>query len=122
MFSACENVSAFNKNSRPDLAVVIYSNDAETVWNALRLAIVSQQKGDTVVVFVLGKGVDAYLKDTSGYKIHETSLTFLSNGGNIYTCATCAKHRNTEEVQYCTITSIADLYEIIQKSKKLISF
>jgi hypothetical protein len=30
---------------------VIYSNDAETVWNAFRLAYYSQSKGDTVSVF-----------------------------------------------------------------------
>jgi sulfur relay (sulfurtransferase) complex TusBCD TusD component (DsrE family) len=56
------------------------------------------------------------------YDIHKISETFLSNGGVIYTCATCAKNRNTDEVQLCTITSIYDLYEIIKRSKKTISF
>jgi hypothetical protein len=53
LFSSCENVSAFNKNSTPDLAVVIYSSEEETIWNAIRLAIAAQKASDTAVVFVL---------------------------------------------------------------------
>lgn len=120
--SHCDNVSAFNKNSNPDLGIVIYSNDPETVWNALRLANYSQSQGDTVVLFVIGKGVDIYLNDTSMFKINTLSQQFVANGGNIYTCATCAKLRGSEEVKSCTVTSLADLYIIIKKSKKTISF
>lgn len=124
-FSPCENVTAFNKNSNPDLGIIIYSDDAETVWNAMRLAVYSQSKGDSVVVFVTGKGVDAYMKtqnDSDIYNIQIISDKFLSNGGNIYACATCAKTRETEEIQSCTITSIADMYQIIMRSKKLVTF
>ena len=122
LFSGCENVSAFNKSSAPDLGIVISSGDVETVWNALRLGIAAQSKGDTVVVFVISKAVDVFMKDSSSFDIPKTSLQFLSNGGDIYTCATCAKLRYTENVQMCTITSIFDLYEIIKKSKKVVTF
>jgi predicted peroxiredoxin len=122
LFSGCENVSAFNKNSSPALGIVISSGDAETVWNALRLGIAAQSKGDTVVVFVISKAVDVFMKDTSKFDIPKTSLQFVSNGGDIYTCATCAKMRHTENVEMCTITSIFDLYEIIKKSKKVVTF
>src|SRR5574344_648219 len=37
------------KNSQPDLAIVLYTNDAETAWNAMRLATYSQAKRDSVV-------------------------------------------------------------------------
>ena len=36
---------------------IISTDDAETMYNAIRLAIVSVQKGDEVGVFMLGKGV-----------------------------------------------------------------
>jgi predicted peroxiredoxin len=122
MFSGCEGVTAFNKGSNPDLGIIISSNDAETVWNALRLATFSQSKGDTVVIFVVGKALDVYLHDTSKYRIDELCNKFVYNGGNIFACATCAKQRHTENVPSCTITSIADMYEIVKKSKKVLTF
>lgn len=119
---ACESVTAFKKSRTPDLGIIISSGDAETVWNAIRLGVYSQTKGDTVVIFVLGKALDVYMNDTSKFKVHEMSLKFMMNGGDIYACATCAKQRNTENVEYCTITSVADLYEIVKRSKRVLTF
>jgi predicted peroxiredoxin len=122
LFTGCENVTAFNKTSSPDLGIVISSGDAEIVWNALRLGIAAQSKGDSVVIFVISKATDVFIKDSSGFDISKTSLQFVKNGGDIYTCATCAKMRHTDNVQMCTITSIYDLYEIIQRSKRMVTF
>lgn len=122
VFSGCENVTAFNKSSTPDIGIVISSGEAETVWNALRLGIAAQSKGDSVVVFVISKAVDVFIKDTSKFDIPKTSEQFVAKGGTILTCATCAKMRHTENVQMCTITSIFDLYEIVKRSKKVVSF
>lgn len=36
---------------------IISTDDAETIYNAMRLANVAGQKGDEVSVFMLGKGV-----------------------------------------------------------------
>ena len=104
------------------MGIVISSGDAETVWNALRLGIAAQTKGDSVVIFVISKAVDVFMNDTSKFDIPKTSTQFVSNGGDIYTCATCAKKRHIENVQMCTITSIFDLYEIIKRSKKVVTF
>ena len=41
------------------LAIVIYSNDPETVWNAFRFGVFARKQGDAVSVFLLGKGVEA---------------------------------------------------------------
>lgn len=122
LFSGCENVTAFNKSRTPGLGIVISSGEAETVWNALRLGIAAQTKGDSVVVFVISKAVDVFLKDTSKFEIQKTSEQFLAKGGDIYTCATCAKMRHADNVEMCTITSIFDLYEIIKRSKKVVTF
>ena len=40
------------------LGIVIYSTDAETVWNAFRLGVFSLKEGDEVKVFLLAKGVE----------------------------------------------------------------
>jgi uncharacterized protein involved in oxidation of intracellular sulfur len=36
---------------------IVTSDDAETIYNAMRLANVGVEKGDKVSVFMLGKGV-----------------------------------------------------------------
>lgn len=50
------------------LGIIIYSNDAETVWNAYRFANFSLNKGDAVKVFLLAKGVE--------YETHSLQLCF----------------------------------------------
>jgi uncharacterized protein involved in oxidation of intracellular sulfur len=37
--------------------IIISTDDAETIYNAMRLANVGVKKGDSVGVFMLGKGV-----------------------------------------------------------------
>ena len=83
LFSGCENVSAFSKSRTPDIGIIISSGDAETVWNALRLGIAAQSKGDSVVIFVISKAVDVFIKDTSKFDIPKSSQQFLYNGGDI---------------------------------------
>ena len=39
------------------LLFIIKTNDGETIYNAMRLANVAEQRGDEVTVFMLGKGV-----------------------------------------------------------------
>ena len=118
----CANSTAFSKKSTPDLGIVINSGDAETVWNALRLATLSQSKGDTVVIFVLGKGIDVFLKENKDFDILSLSTSFVAKGGQILACGTCVKLRGTDEVKTCTISSLVDLYEIVKRSKKVLTF
>ncbi len=40
-----------------NILFIITTNDAETVYNAMRLANISVERGDEVNVFMLGKGV-----------------------------------------------------------------
>jgi sulfur relay (sulfurtransferase) complex TusBCD TusD component (DsrE family) len=118
----CASTAAFPENLTPDLGIVIYTNDDETVWNAFRLATFSQVKGDTVVIFLLGKGIDPFLRDTSKFDIKSLHQKFASEGGQIIVCGTCAHQRGTDNVNMCTVASIADLYEIVKRSKKVITF
>ena len=37
------------------IGIVIYSNDAETVWNALRFGNYAVKEGDSVATFLIGK-------------------------------------------------------------------
>lgn len=120
--SGCEQFTSFKKNSQPDLAIVIYTNDIETAWNAMRLATFSQAKGDSVVIFLLGKGLDGFQMKDKNFDLEPLKETFVGNGGQIIACGSCAKIRGTDEIGMCTISGMADLYAIINRSKKIISF
>jgi uncharacterized protein involved in oxidation of intracellular sulfur len=107
---------------KTDLAIVISSSDPETVWNAFRLANYSaSQKSDTKV-FLLGKGVEAQdIKDET-FDVKKMMENFVASGGQIMACGTCLKLRNTEGSALCPVSTLADLYMLIQQSDKVLNF
>ena len=50
---------------------IISTNDAETAYNAMRLANVAVKKGDDVSVFMLGKGVLFEQSSTEQFNVME---------------------------------------------------
>ena len=128
VFLACISYRTYAKSpaQKPgfptSIGMVIYSNDIETVWNALRLANYSKNQGDTVNVFLLGKGVELDNLVKTDKDLKEQADKFLENGGVILGCGTCLKSRNNNEPQVCTFSSLADLYELIRKNKIVLTF
>jgi hypothetical protein len=111
------------KTTKPtSIGIVIYSNDAETVWNALRLANYSVSAGDTVQIFLLGKGVELDTLAKKNTDLKEQTELFLKAGGNILGCGTCLQSRNNFTPQMCKMSSMSDLYDIIKKSKVVMTF
>jgi hypothetical protein len=104
------------------IGIVIYSNDVETVWNALRFANYSKKQNDTVSIFLLGKGVELENLVKSDKNIKEQTDSFLDTGGTILGCGTCLKSRNNNEPQVCKFSSLKDLYEIVRKNKIVMTF
>ncbi len=109
-------------SSQPTIGIVLYSNDAETVWNALRLANYSLNKGDTVAIFLLGKGVEALSIESKEFDIKTQTENFTSKGGQILACGTCLKMRKNDNIKACTVSTLEDLYTIINQSKKVLTF
>lgn len=103
------------------LGIVIYSNDAETVWNAFRLGTFALKEGDEVNVFLLGKGVECESLDTEKFKVTEQMQGFVDAGGTIYACGTCLRIRNSEGSELCPLSTMADLYRIVRESDRVIS-
>jgi len=58
------------------LLIIISTDDAETIYNAMRLAIVGIKKGDEVSVFMLGKGVLFEESSTPQFNIKEVMDQF----------------------------------------------
>ncbi len=104
------------------IGMVIYSNDYETVWNAMRLANYSKNQGDTVTIFLLGKGVELDSMVVKNTDLSSQTDGFLSNGGVILGCGTCLRSRNNKEPKVCTYSSLADLYGIIRRNKVVLTF
>mgnify|MGYP000530729188 CR=1 FL=1 len=64
-----------------NLLFIISTDDAEIVYNAMRLANVAVEKGDEVNVFMLGKGVLFEQIDSQQFHVKEQVDKFK---GNLY--------------------------------------
>jgi len=102
--------------------IIIYSNDAETVWNAFRFANFSLKEGDTVKIFLLAKGVEYEKLDSEKFDIKKQAKSFLKNNGKTFACGTCLKSRESEGSQMCPLSTMKDLYDIVKESDKVVSF
>jgi len=129
VFMACVFTNAITaKSPAPDsgskttIGMVIYSNDVETVWNALRLANYSKNQGDTVSIFLLGKGVELDSMVLRDNNLKDQTEKFLENGGTILGCGTCLHSRNNKDPQVCNFSSLADLYALVRKNKIVLTF
>lgn len=114
--------SSTNSSKPTNIGIIIYSNDAEKVWNALRLANYSIIAGDTVNIFLLGKGVDIDSYDNKNFNVKEQSETFTKGGGKILACGTCLQSRNISSPKVCSISTMSELYDMIRKSKITLTF
>ncbi len=104
------------------VGIVINSNDVETVWNALRLANYSNAEGDTVCIFLLGKGVEVEKLVETNEDIKTQVDKLLDNGGEMLGCGTCLKSRNNLDPKVCKFSSMGDLYDLIRKNKVVLTF
>lgn len=104
------------------LAIVIYSNDAETAWNAFRFGLFSRKQGDAVSVFLLGKGVEAESLESDKFDVVGQMRSFSEAGGSILACGTCLKLRQIEGLDICPVSTMHDLHALIRDSDKVLSF
>lgn len=103
------------------LGVIITQTDPETVFNALRLALFSLEQGDTVRVFLSGKGVDIDKIDDPKFNVRDHAQKVLDAGGQFLACGACLKLRKSEGSEICPLSTMKDQYEIIRDSDKVIT-
>ncbi len=104
------------------LGIVIYSGDAEVVWNAFRFGNFALNQGDQVKVFLLAKGVEAESLDTDKFKVTDMMKDFVKAGGQIQACGTCLSFRHSEGSKLCPLSTIRDMYNIVKESDKVVTF
>jgi len=103
------------------LGLIIYSTDAETVWNGFRLGVYALAQGDKVTAFLLAKGVECESLNTDQFKVSEQMQTFVDKGGEILACGTCLKLRHSEGSELCPLSTMKDLYEVVRDSDKVVT-
>ena len=118
----CGGATITNITKPTSIGIVIYSNDVETVWNAIRFANFSKNQGDTVSIFLLGKGVELDNLVKTDMNIKEQTDSFLKSGGAILGCGTCLQSRKINEPQVCKFSSMNDLYDLVRKDKIVMTF
>ena len=104
------------------LAIVISTNEPETVFNALRLGNFAAREGDDVGIFLIGKGVELDRIADSQFDVRGQSETFLNNRGIIMACGTCLKLRESGGSDLCPLSTMKDLYELIRDADRVVSF
>jgi uncharacterized protein involved in oxidation of intracellular sulfur len=115
------------QGERMKIAIIIYSNDSETAWNAFRFANTSRSFDNDVNVFLLGKGVEVAMISTLQYDVLEQLRLFQSNGGRIMGCGVCCESRKTEmpfllEELKCDMGSMKQLYGLVAEADKILTF
>ncbi len=104
------------------LGLVVYSTDAETLWNGFRLGVFAREAGDEVTAFLMAKGVDAETHDTEPFNVKQMMQSFVDAGGRILACGTCLKLRHSEGAELCPLSTLKDLHELIRDSDRVVSF
>ncbi|SEH37019.1 uncharacterized protein involved in oxidation of intracellular sulfur [Halopenitus malekzadehii] len=103
------------------LGIVIETNDPERVWNAFRLGITAVEDGHDVSVFLLGAGVESEEITHDTFDVRDRMTAFVDAGGDLEACGTCLDLRNEEGSDYCPMSTMADLLEIVTESDRVLT-
>jgi sulfur relay (sulfurtransferase) complex TusBCD TusD component (DsrE family) len=102
------------------LGMIITQTDAETVFNALRLALYSLQQGDEVRLFFSGKGVEIDQIEDAKFDVKQQAQKVLEAGAQFFACGACLKLRDAKGSEICPLSTLKDQYEIVRDSDKVI--
>lgn len=104
------------------LGIIIYSTDAEVVFNAFRLANFSVKEKDDVRLFLMASGVEYESLNSDQFPIVDLAQSFVDNNGQILACGTCLNLRQIDSSDLCPLSTMKDLYELIRDCDKTVTF
>lgn len=102
-----------------NILFIITTDDAEKVYNAVRLANTAVNKGDRVSIFMLGKGVCFEQISSEQFDIKSEIDKFK---GDMYVWGVCMKTHGLVRSEVCPIGYMNDLYELIVEADKVLTF
>ncbi len=103
------------------LGIIITHTDPETVFYTLRQATYSLQQGDSVRIFLSGRGVEIDRIDDPKFDVKDMAQKVLDAGGQFFACGTCLKLRQAGGSEICPLSTLKDHYEIVRDSDRLIT-
>lgn len=104
------------------LGIIIYSVDAEVVWNVFRLANLSLAEKNDVKIFLVASGVEYESISTEKFNSIKLAQDFIEHGGKILACGTCLKLRQKDGSQLCPISNMKELYNLVKESDRVLTF
>lgn len=105
------------------LAIILSTKNAETNWNAFRLANLALKKSDEVSVFLLGEAVEYDKVEQERFDIQKETYLFLQDAkAKIIACGTCMNIRHRQSSRNCPMGGIEDLYSLIATCDKVVTF
>jgi len=105
------------------IGIIITQTNPETVWNTFRLANFALAQGDEVKIFLVGEGVEYESGSSEKFNIQEQATEFLkSDKAEIMACGTCLKLRKQEETNTCPMSTMKDLYALVNECDKILTF
>lgn len=104
------------------LGIILSQTKPETVFNALRLAHYSLKQGDTVRIFLVGKGVELDQIEDERFDVQGQARAVLDAGGQFLACGTCPELEESAGSELCPLSTLKDLYEVVRDSDRLVTF
>ncbi|MDP2691288.1 MAG: DsrE family protein [bacterium] len=105
------------------IGIIISQSNPEAVWNAFRLANFAIKQEDDVKIFLFGEGVEYEAESSEKFNIREQVAEFLtSDKAEIMACGTCLKSHHQEVTKTCPMSTMEDLYTLIQVCDKILTF
>ena len=89
----------------------------------MRLANFALKQSNEVKIFLIGEGVEYETSSSEKFNIQEQISEFLkSEKAKILACGTCLKSRNQEATNTCPMSTMKDLYALVQECDKILTF
>jgi uncharacterized protein involved in oxidation of intracellular sulfur len=102
--------------------LIINTNEAETVWNALRLGSTALGRAHAVSLFLLGAGVEIESIDEERFDVPARLAHFLEQGGRVLSCGTCLSSRGLGEAAGCPISTMDELVGLSEEADRILTF
>lgn len=103
-------------------AVVISTDDTETVWNAIRFGSAAISRGHEVSVFLLGPAVAIETIGNDQFDVRSLLLRFDELGGVALSCGTCLRLRKMDASAVCPMSTMDDLVRLTEEADRVLSF
>jgi uncharacterized protein involved in oxidation of intracellular sulfur len=104
------------------IGIIITQTDPETVFNILKFATFAADEKDVVKIYLSGKGVELDQMEDSKYDVLGQAQRFLNSGGTLMACSDSLRLRKSIGSELCPLSTVNDMYEMIETSDKVLTF